>query len=198
MGIRKRIIRALESAPVTDDFIATTNDHFSLYADKDDDHPVQLGEPFYELPNEVTLDMERDLALRRLLEAYDDIADVTIGSEYIEYAQRHENEHFKAARHLGAISARVGVRFFNVQSPGHASEIMVQPFLRIVDFETTKLGAALVSAYPLPPSTGDEIDVKAYGYSGVEELADRAMRRNRAGARKNQTLAQLYPIPLSA
>jgi hypothetical protein len=197
MGLRKRIWRAVENAPVADDFVETTNDNFSLYTHEADDYPVQLGEVvFHELPNEVALDMERDLALRQLLEAYEDITDATISPEYIEYAQRHERQHFEAAKRLGAVSARVGVRFFNVQSPGYASEITVQPFLRIVDFKTTKLGAALVSAYPAPPSAGDEIDIKTYGYLGIDELADRAMRRNRAI--KNSASEQYYPIPLGA
>lgn len=63
------------------------------------------------------------------------------------------------------------------------------------NLKTTKVGAALISAYPLPPSEGDDIDVSNYGYSGIDELAEIAMRRN--CSRKNPPTEQFYPVSLS-
>ena len=196
MNIYERVERAVENAPVTNDFIESTNDLTPL-ADKDDDYAIHLNAgAFSDLPNEVTVDAEQDLGMKLLMEAYRDITDITLSREYIEYAQRHENQHLKAAKYLGAMSARLGVRIFNVQKPGQGSQLTIQPLLYIEDFRTTKFGAALVAAYPIPTSRGDEIDIKAYGYSGIDELADMAMRRN--GARKNLESEQFYPVPLGS
>lgn len=194
MSIYERVDFAVQNAPVVDDFVESTN-NLSSFTDKDDDYPIHLNQhEFPDLPNEVTLDIDSDMPLKKLFDAYVKITDYSLSQEYRDYAQRHEGQHFDAAKMLGALSARVGVRIFNVSTPEKESQLTIQPFLRVQDFKTTKLGAALVSGYPIPPSNGDQIDIKMYGYSGIEELAYIAMSRN--GARKDPQVDQFYPVPL--
>ncbi len=196
MNIHERVELAVQNAPVTDDFVESTNE-LSPFTDKDDDYVLHLNRKIFpDLPNEVTLDAENEAGLRQLFEAYVAITDIRLDQEYIDYAQRHEYQHFDAAKMLGALSAQVGVRIFSVQQPGQESLLSIQPFLQVQDFKTTKLGAALVSGYPVTPSKGDQMDIKAYGYSGIDELADRAIRLN--STRKNPATEQFYPVPLGS
>jgi len=195
MSIHERVEIAVRNAPMTLEFVESTND-LSFFTDKDDDYQLHLNrQNFADLPNEVSFDIKERESLREVLDAYGQVVGSPLSREYVEYAQRHELQHFDAARALGAVAARVGIRIFNVTPHGHESQLTVQPYMRVHDFRTTKFGAALVSAYPIPPSRGDEMDIKSYGYSGVEELADMAMSRNRA--RKNPASEQFYPVPLS-
>lgn len=188
---------AIENAPLVDDFVESTND-LSEFTDKDDDYEICLNTSrHYDDPNEVSVDADIPSGLRALYEIYIDVTGTRLGREVIEYAERHERQHLVAAKYLGATAARLGVRIYEVQQQG-ASEVIttLQPYSKIQNFKTTKLGAALVSAYPLPPAKGDIIDVGNYGYSGVDELAEIAARRNRA--RKDLATEQFYPVPLSA
>ena len=98
--------------------------------------------------------------------AFEDVTGFSVGSDFIDYAVRHEGQHYRAAAYLGATNARFGIRMQKTQQAGLA----VQPYTAIHNLNTTKLGVALISAYPVKPSNGDALDINQYGYSGIDEL----------------------------
>lgn len=196
MNYHRAIELAVKNAPLVDDLVESTND-LSGYTGKDDDYVVHLNpNGWHDYPNAVSVDAEAPSGLRSLYVAYIDITGTQLSREVIDYAERHEGQHLVAAKHLGCTAARFGVRVHKVRQGAGSETMTIQPYIAIQDLKTTKLGAALISAYPLPPSKGDDIDVSNYGYSGVDELAEIAMLRN--GSRKDPTTEQFYPVPLSS
>lgn len=195
MSIHGQVSSAIENAPIVATMVESMN-NYAQYADEPDNHPITFNaELLPDASNEITTDIALPSGLRNIIETYVDVTGTKLVDGYIDYAERHENQHFSAAQHLGAKAARVGIRVVTIQPENGAAQTVIQPFLRLQNFQTTKLGMALVSAYPLPPSKGDTIDVGAFGYSGVDELAEIATRRNIARRRKRD---QFYPVPLSA
>lgn len=195
MNIHQSVEYAVQNALVVGAYAESFND-FSAFADKDDDYEVHFDrESLPDADYQVTIDASETVNLRKLLEAYADITGNALNQDYVEYTERHERLHFVAAKYLGAVSARAGILIERLEQPGRASRLSALPFLKLPNFKTTKLGAALILGYPLPPSPGDMVDIKAYGYSGIEEIADIAMRRNIA--RKNAS-GLFYPVPLGS
>lgn len=196
MNLHRRVERALGHAPLVNGFVESTND-LTMYTDKGDDYPVLLNMHGYRGgPNEVFVDTRMPDGLRKLYMAYGDVTGTPLSEEEIEYTQRHEGQHLDAAKYLGATSAVFGIRMYRVQRGELEIVDTVQPLTAVLKLRTTKLGAALISAYPLPPSNGDNIDVASYGYSDVVQLAEKAMRRN--ASRKRPDQEQFWPVPLSS
>lgn len=195
MNIHGHVERAVQAAPTVGQFVDSTNDP-SPYADRPDDYQIHFNrETLPDADNEVTFETAHERHLTLLLGAFSEVTGVALDRSYVDYAARHERQHFDAAKHLGATWAKVGIRIVNEQPVGQGSQLVVQPFIRIQDFKTSKLGHALVSAYPMPPSKGDRMDIADYGYSGIDELADLAMRRN---SRRTSPQDRFYPVPLGS
>lgn len=199
MNLHKRMESVVANAPLLGPETTDSNNNLSSFADKNDDFEVHLHPRLLpDEPNEISFDVtEGNLSIEAIINSYADVIGVP-RSKYkanIEYMERHESEHWQAAQHLGSTSCHFGVRLYRIEFANDESAYGILPFSRHINFKTTKLGAALISAYPMPPSRGDCRSVLEYGYSGVDELAEIAIKRNRD---RRSPHGQFYPVPLSA
>ena len=194
MNITQQVERAIKHAVVVYDFSGSTND-LSAYTHQSDDFPFAFGDST--VPpnqNDAVVPINGPIGLAHLFQAYTDVTGLYLDRGYCESSERHEQQHFEAAKYLGATNARLGVRFFKTWLPDGRENLLTQPFLSILDFTTTKLGAALITAYPFVVSKGDHEDIAGFGYDGIEDLAWRAMTKNRLRRNLNDVF---HPVPLS-
>lgn len=190
----RQVERAIEHAVIVHDSSEITND-LSAYTHQGDDFPFAFGDSTVPPDqNEAVVPINGPIGLLHLFHAYGEVTGRTLNRGYCELNDRHEQQHFEAAKYLGATNARLGVRFFKTWLPDGRENLLTQPFLSILDFTTTKLGAALITAYPFVVSKGDHEDIAGFGYDCIEDLAWRAMAKNRLRRNLNDVL---HPVPLS-
>ena len=201
MSLLSRVEIAMSNAPTR---LASEVPTSAVLASPEDgdDTPLYLNKDTpADAPNEVTLNAG-DNTIIRLLGAYEAVFGGWLPEGYKESSQQHENQHLQAARilstprYLGIVSARMGIKVESWEQPQGGFELMVVPYVVLDNYRTTKLGMALIEGYPLVPSEGDINAVISSGYSGVDELAEIAMRRNRN--KHPDSTTPLYPVPLGA
>lgn len=156
-------------------------DYLNLYDLKDalDDHPVFLDIDPTHLPYVVLATTPDEL--RRILDKYLEINQEILPVKQRKLEIRHEAEHGEAAKKLGAQASNYGLEFYK-SADGDDLVWQLTHFPR--GLHTTKLGLAILNAYPLEPSKSDLVQIGSLGYRDVAEVATRA--------RKNA-----LPIPLS-
>jgi len=194
MNVVSHVQRAIECAPVIRNYSGSTNE-LADYKFRGDDYPFQFApSTLPPEPNEIVVAMDGPIRLTHLFRAYGDVTGYRPDRELIEQNEQHERQHGDAARFLGATNLQLGVRFLRQEvSFRPRSTLLIQPFMRVQDFNTTKLGMALILAHPLELSEGDYTDIAAVGYENVEQLAYLAVARNQRRAKTETS----YPVPLS-
>lgn len=117
-----------------------------------------------------------------LIAAYDSIR----GTDYRDYAQAavvHEAQHAEAARLLGARSLAFGVQFKRSRKHPRDGDteraVCFNAFCISLDFVVTKLGLALIKAYPEAFLDADAETIKTMGYpGGIQEVGALAVAYN--------------------
>ncbi len=116
-----------------------------------------------------------------------------IPEAYIDRQVWHESQHADAARKLGAPVVTFGLRFIRVfgQELPEDGVVCAQPFFTPqFSAPVPKLHIATVLAHPTVPSIGDIADVRALGFSGIDEVAQAAIAYNKVNELP-------IPVPLS-
>jgi hypothetical protein len=119
----------------------------------------------------------------------------SIGKEYDHAVHgnsvRHEGEHATAWRLLGANTLYFGLRYLRLERPTRT--FVFKPFLVAeVDWDLTPLEHAAAMAHPVMPSFSDVTQIRALGFDGIHEVAQRAILCNRMGLGDRP-----IPVPLS-
>ena len=183
--------QALEAAPIVyldeETISPTSNTGLEVLKYRPDDetvywnHGTQRGAE----PGEIILPDSQEY--HEVLQEVDRIQDMnTIGER-----MRHERQHVLAAHALATVQSELGVRFWRVYDNRESTfyRIGSQPFARIVDLTTTKLGMGTIMAHPIDPSEGDLTDLESIGYD-IDEVGYKAVAHN---LEKDDKLA----VPLS-
>ncbi len=109
--------------------------------------------------------------------------------DFIDVTVRHEGQHFKAARLIGASNVRFGLQIATLNQD---TGVFFMPHVQSICHGKTALQIASVSAYPIDPSPGDVEMVRSFGFESVEELAEVAIWSNERNASRF-----FAPVPLS-
>jgi len=114
----------------------------------------------------------------------------------IEKEIEHEGQHNSASRDLGAVllGYSLCVEREVIDDENGVVQVTAQMRAKAIDFKTTKLGLALVTAHPAVLSPSDLRDINVMGYT-IEALADKAIDHNSKWL--NRVRASRLPIPLS-
>lgn len=123
--------------------------------------------------------------LAELADVLDEYLDITSSRDFSasERARQieHEGRHGEASMYLGAKSVRYALQLHaNLEAGVLGWKLAHCP----VDLETTKIGAAVLLAYPEVPSRDDHKAISNLGYSGIRQVADLAVKHR-------------LPVPLS-
>lgn len=200
MSYHKAIEQALEHAPVVrvdPDATLLPFEHQEIGADlsgESDNLPIHCNPgDLQREPNEVIAHSARASELRALIRAYYEVGDWEAPLDYIETNVQHECEHLRAAQLLDARDTYFGITLSRVDT-GQETGTAYRPWLRNINFVTTRLGAALIAGYPIEPTEGDKWDVQDMGYRSIDEIAQKALARNAARRKRSD---MYYPVPLS-
>lgn len=192
MTYRADIERALANAmPLAPNRLPFDQSFLAEYADAPDAEPVVLPKDFVDHPHHAYAsttpgDFE---------ELVDELADMGFDLSKLQDKLTHEQAHWEAAQRLGATAGRFGV-LFNYEEVGGQTRYYSRLFLETPGWDVSKLGLAIVKAFPDIPSDGDEADYRALGYTDRNHVAERARLANRHGllrfipGRKGP-----YPVP---
>ena len=179
------IQRALDNAPAVyldqSQPLATGNSGFEEhFKDTTDYTPVSwnIGETAVSEGNKIIVPTLGELAI--LQQEIASAAGFT-DTDYLRELVQHEGEHAGAGQALQAGRIALGVNLWKVYSTQASREhrIAWQPFARIMDLETTRLGLAAIFVRPIKPSEGDVIDLNSVGYEGVDEVGSKVSEHNR-------------------
>lgn len=189
------IVGALETmhdAPATR---SDTNQGFSDFASlADDDLLPPTPSEWWHAPG--TAAVEEVEELQALYDALRDATGIETDPRQIKASILHESQHNTAAQLLGSRAAVYGLSFVAANEPrsgiGSTSIAEYGAMRAPLGFSPTKLGEALVCAYPIDGLRLDTVDIKRLGYKGgIQEVGAKAHERNR------QAGEYLWPIPLT-
>jgi len=113
---------------------------------------------------------------------------VAAGIQYLSTESEHERalklahvcEQAKAAMQIGAKGVSFGIKLA-WHGGIDGDRLWYQLYARPVQLQTTRLGLAAIAAAPERLSKSDILSLKAMGYSGVSEVAERIARYNQWG-----------------
>lgn len=169
-------------------------DHSLLkYADAPDSEPITLSKDYDNLAHRAYASTEPG----QLDELVSEFGRMGYDITGMRPNVAHEQAHWNAAQHLGATVGRFGIHFGRDEIAG-TPHTYYRLFLQVPGLTMTKLGMAVMKAFPEDPSDGDEADYKALGYTDIDHIAERvrlANRREVLGTGRGDTL---YPVPLAA
>lgn len=169
--------------------VSTPTSMYAFLSGQSDHVPVHFVNTGEVDPNEVFVDAVNPEAFQSLFKASAEVMGVPYSADDGQETFHHESQHFAIADKLGAVGNMMGLSYHTIPHPDRPGFALVsQPMTRFGTFTTTKLGAALICAYPDVPSAGDKRDVQAMGYENVDEVAERIMRR---------VSSTYYPLPRS-
>ncbi len=198
----RAVVRAIEKAPAIDPRFPILNLSPSLgnpLRDAPDDEPVYINNLDIRHPNAVYANMDDRAAMWSIFRAISHQRKVplTVSEQKAQSHITHEDEHFTAARLLGATGARLQVAFsWEVNVVDGTPGLLYWPAIVVDEMRTTKLGHGLAAARPHRLSSGDRyLFTEELGFRDVDELADKARYHNRQSLDSN---ANFYPIPLLA
>ena len=184
MSLHLLVEDALRYAPPYQEYL---EDSANFYTDKEDDHPYPFNMGLDPGPNSAYINAnETDASIEELFLAYTKVVGKEPNLAFMREAAAHEREHRQAAQMLGSTEGYFGIELYEggIAIPFHAPK----------NLQTTKLGRALISAYPSTLSEGDITAYKNLGYTDVFDLKNRAVAKNRA----NESCDIFYPIPCSS
>lgn len=161
------------------------------FKDAPDDHPIHLSPEWEPVPGQALIHEAAEFP--KLYAALYFVAGLGYHPDYIQTVVRHEGQHADAAKKLGAKESLFGLELQRIAQSKTDTEgelTLRLAFHAAINHKVTKLGLALTKAYPSEGIEGDLRSVKALGYTGVQQLGDRALEYNRAHG-------PVMPIPLS-
>lgn len=175
----KLVEQALEAAPIVyldeETISPTSNTGLEVFKHQPDDETVHWnhGTERGAKPGEIILPDNQEY--QEVLQEVDRVQGMNIIGERM----RHEREHVLAAHALATVQSELGVRFWRVYDNRESISYRIgsQPFARILDLTTTKLGMGTIMAHPIEPSEGDLMDLESIGYD-IDEVGYKATEHN--------------------
>ena len=187
LRFEKQIRHAMESAPDLPRQLPHSGNNNSPLTDKPDEFRVHIGPSKDVLKpgaGEVIVATTADLK-----QVYAEMHKLSknVATADIDANAKHEGEHAIAAKKLGAHTLKYLIKLWY-----HDGGYSWQAALRMHKLSTSKLGLAVITAYPRVLSRGDQIDIEGMGYEGVREIGDRVKIFN-----QKVPSGQSLPLPLS-